>query len=97
MKFIGKNILNQKIIALISLVLFAFLLVGALRIFGLYEGFDEEDAPSEPKKTTKSLKPTTSESLTPESPDSEPSMPESPDSKQSMPKTPAPKKSSSAM
>ena len=47
MKFTGKIFLNQKIIALISLVLFAFLLVGALRIFGLYEGLDETKTDSE--------------------------------------------------
>jgi hypothetical protein len=47
MKFTGKIFLNQKIIALISLVLFAFLLVGALRIFGLYEGLDETKTDSD--------------------------------------------------
>lgn len=50
MKFTGKIFLNQKIIALISLVLFAFLLVGALRIFGLYEGL--ADSASDPASDT---------------------------------------------
>jgi hypothetical protein len=42
MKLPGQNLFfNQKIIALISLVLFSFLLVGALRMIGLYEGMEE--------------------------------------------------------
>jgi hypothetical protein len=44
MNFPGKNLFfNQKVIALISLVLFSFLLVGALRMVGLYEGLEMEN------------------------------------------------------
>jgi hypothetical protein len=49
MNFPGKKLFfNQKVIALISLVLFSFLLVGALQIVGLYEGLAETELPSAP-------------------------------------------------
>lgn len=55
MNFPGKNLFfNQKVIALISLVLFSFLLVGALRMVGLYEGLESGSSESTTKMSNPS-------------------------------------------